>query len=297
MQPDEQVLATLPAGAEIRQIQYVSERTAQQVVVVEFPLALNCRAIRVGQDKGVRNEASQGSSLSLLMVPTTGEGPVEGELGRVLGQMREWVDSGVPASEVHQVTDSGVPAGSLLLTLQGVQMFWSPNRIAILAAPDRFDTLQTAVAEATYYEAQVRDIERSLGAAWPQLEADLPLAFEFDARSLTRNPELRNRFSEVVKLRARMTRIAPHVHSPHVYPPTLVSQVGERLRERTKLATRHEFLSDQLEVFQDVYVQCSDRSSDFRLTRSGNTLEWIIIILLLVQVLMYGVDILTNTGQ
>jgi uncharacterized Rmd1/YagE family protein len=93
-----------------------------------------------------------------------------------------------------------------------------------------------------------------------------------------------------------MARIGPYVHAPHMYPPTLASQISERLRERTRMMHRHEFLDEQLEVFHTVYESCAQRSSDFMLARSGHTLEWIIIVILLVQTLFSVVEILAGTG-
>jgi uncharacterized Rmd1/YagE family protein len=73
--------------------------------------------------------------------------------------------------------------------------------------------------------------------------------------------------------------------------------VAERFRDRTRVTHRHESLDEQLQVFERVYESCGQRASDFMLTRSGNTLEWIIILLLAGQTLLLVFDILSNTGQ
>jgi uncharacterized Rmd1/YagE family protein len=70
--------------------------------------------------------------------------------------------------------------------------------------------------------------------------------------------------------------------------------VGERLRERTRLAERTEVLGGQLELFERVYELCGHRASEFTLSRKSLTLEWVIIILLAVQTLLAIIDLLSN---
>jgi hypothetical protein len=57
---------------------------------------------------------------------------------------------------------------------------------------------------------------------------------------------------------------------------------------------RHEFLGEQLEVFERVYEMCGQRSSDFKLARTGHMLEWTIILLLVAQLLLSGFDSITS---
>jgi uncharacterized Rmd1/YagE family protein len=74
----------------------------------------------------------------------------------------------------------------------------------------------------------------------------------------------------------------------------LASQVAERFRERTRLLHRHEILGDQLEVFEKVYDSCGQRISDYVQSRTGHILECVIIVLLVLQILIWGFDILTS---
>ena len=113
---------------------------------------------------------------------------------------------------------------------------------------------------------------------------------------LEKRRELRERFKNTMLLSARLARIGPPVHAPHIHPPTLASQVSERMRERTQMMHRHELVSEQVEVFQEVYEMCGQRASDFELATKGHTLEKIIIALLLAQLLFWGFDILTTLG-
>ena len=281
----DQNLSILLQGSEIHRIEFVAERTADQQVVLEFSHPIRAWAVIVDGDRDSTEPAAT-RQLSILSVPNSRQENAEGNEGETLSAMREWLSA---------ATSSGEPPITLM-TLQGAQILWTPGRLAILAHPDRIETVRNALIESLYYEGEIRDIERTLGDIWPQLEADTPLAFEMDQYSIGKKKQLLQRFSQVLQIRARLARIAPHVHCPHLHPPTLASQVAERLRERTRMTHRHDFLREQIEIFDRVYEMCGERASNFTLARSGNTLEWIIIVLLLAQLLLAGFELLTSTS-
>ena len=275
------VLAGLPSGSEIKQIAFVSERVAGQQVLLEFPHPIQRWAVLAKSDPDQQQTVSA-DDLLVLTIPASNQ-----EDSELLEKVREWVDA---------ANGDNLP-NSLMMTLQGAQIFWAPGRLAIQAQSDRLATVRAALIEACFYEAELRDIERTLGEAWPQLEADMPQAFEFDEASISKRQQLRKRFQQILLIRARLARIAPHVHCPHLHPPTLASQVGERLRERTRMVHRHEFLDEQIEVFEKVYESCGQRTSDFMLARSGHKLEWVIIVLLATQILLTLFEILSSAGS
>jgi hypothetical protein len=249
--------ANLPIGTVIQHIAYVAEPSGDQAVLVEFPAPLARRAVLV-KNLPYANEPAVADQLLIMIVPAASREIEPDAENRILAQMRSWVEAATPKHPASQ-----------LLTLQNARIFWSPERIAILAPADRLETVCEALIEATFYETEISAIERQLGTAWPQLEKDMPLAFEFEANSIPQRKQLRRRFQEVLLLRAKLARLGPHVHCPHLHPPTLASQIGERLRERTRLVHRHEFLTEQLEVFERVYEMCSQKASDFMLARTG----------------------------
>jgi hypothetical protein len=176
-------------------------------------------------------------------------------------------------------------------------VFWARGCVALVAPPERRAAVRRALLEFAHVEAELRAIETDLGARWPELEADAPLAFEFDEGAARKKQQLAQRFLQVLALRARLARITPQVLCPHVHPPTLASQIGERLRERTRVAQRLEFAGGQLEVFERVYEQCGQRASDFGLARTGHTLEWIIIVLLFAQIVLVSVELMAALGK
>jgi len=274
----------LPPSGVLHHIAFVACPSDGQTTLLEFPAPLARRAILLNNPSPA-GSAGDGQ-LSILSVPIAGRDLEPESENETLAQLRQWVDAALPGG-----------TSSMLLTLQNARIFWSPERIAILAPADRLETVRAALIEATFYETEVSALERQLGSAWPQLEKDMPLAFEFEASSIPQRKQLRRRFQEVLLLRAKLARLGPHVHCPHLHPPTLASQIGERLRERTRLVHRHEFLTEQIEIFERVYEMCGQKASDFMLARHGHLLEWILIILLFASTLMQMLEIISSASS
>lgn len=280
------LLAGLPDGWSIEQTAYVAQPAAGADVLFRFPASIPVCAVRVESGSTPDAHAQESPGPLVLTIPVDGNRMPDGTEVNLLETMQGWVDQGQPPGAQT----------SHIMTFQGVQICWSLNRIAILAASQRIPSIRNSLIEASYHESQLSRVEAALGQRWPQLEADIPLAFGFNQQSIATRSQLQERFQQVLQQQACLARIAPCVHAPHVYPPTLSSQISERLRERTRMMHRHELLDEQLEVFHKVYESCAQRSSDFMLARSGHTLEWIIIVILLVQTLFSVVEILAGAG-
>lgn len=247
-------------------------------------------AVSDGSDQGSLQPEGLPEGATLERVKT--RGPVEvameilcipGEGGELPPTVDAWVGAGV----------SGEAASASWMSLQGLRILWSPDRCAILAPSDRLPAVRNAVLDVSGHERALRAIERALDSAWPELDSDAPLAFEFEESAVGRRTELRERLGRVLLMRARLARIAPAVLAPPVYPPTLASQVADRLRERLRIASRYEAAAIQIDAFRDTYDMCGQRASDFMLARTGHRLEWVIIVLLAAQLLLWGFEYLT----
>lgn len=259
-----------PDGTVIHPVVFVTERNTGHRLIGELPPALNRRAVALPP------EVKQTPELELLSIPCD---PTE--QGEVIDRAREWVAA----------KDA---TGGQTITFQGAVLVWGVGRAAVLAQAARLPALEAVLAEVAHYEAELREAETRLGELWPELEADAGPAFEFDAKSLRDHARMAKRFGQLLGLRARLTRVLPHVLTPHVYPPTLASQVSERLRERLRLRHRVEMLQEQLEVFERVYDTLGQRASEFKANRKGHTLEMVIVIMLAAQLILSLFGVLTK---
>ncbi|MBM4003447.1 MAG: hypothetical protein FJ295_09200 [Planctomycetes bacterium] len=205
-------------------------------------------------------------------------------------QLQAWSDTFV----CHE---PGGPVRSILLTMQGASILYRPGWIAVVADADRLPTVTRAILEAAYFESELCCIESSIDGLWNNVQADAAAAFEFGRRQLSRRGELAERFQSVFMLRMRLARLAPHVHVPHVFPPTLASQIAERLRERTRMVDRLELASNKLVAQEQVYEMCSHRVNEYVLTRRGHLLEWGIIAILLAQSALWIYELIASSSR
>ena len=270
----------LPVGSELLPVVFSEDRNKGHRLLHTLPIEFQTYAF-VGQS-GMPVDGDQSNNptrqIEFLIIPAASHQATE--LQDVVGS---WVDTSTTLKTPKQ-----------WLTLQGAQICWNDTRVAILAPAERLETLRTALIETCWFDAELATLERELANAWPEMKEDMPVAFDFDEKSLPRRKGLQRRYERVMSIRSRMLRLLPYVHCPHIYPPTLVSQLAERYRERTRLLHRHEILDSQLEVFERVYDNCGQRISDFVQSRTGHILEWIIIILLVLQMVIWGIEILTS---
>lgn len=261
-----------PEGTAIHPVAFVTERPADHRLIGELPPSLNRRAVAL--PPGVK----QSPDLELLAIPC--DRPEETDW---CDRAREWV-----------AATGG--AGVQTLTFQGAVLVWGVGRAAVLAPAGRLPALEAVLAEVAHYEAELRRTETRLGELWPELEADAGPAFDFDDKAARQHTRLAERYGQLLGLRARLTRVLPHVLTPHVYPPTLASQVSERLRERLRMRHRVEMLQEQLEVFERVYDTLGQKATDYKMSRKGHILEMVIIVMLAAQLVLSLFSILT-TGE
>ena len=210
----------------------------------------------------------------------------------------------VPAAEADQATwgldlrdalsdrfaAPGMPC--TILQVPGAVIAHTQRALAVCSERERMEPIARAALEAACIEYEIRELELAIEQGWVPMQQAAPLAFEFDDRSLARRSELSARFVALVELRSRLARLSPRILVPQVYPPTLASQVSERLRERLRLAERLEAASSRLEAQERVFELCGQRLTEHALASRGHTLEWIIIVLLSAQTVLWIVQIL-----
>jgi hypothetical protein len=269
---------SLPPGAEVQQVEFVKVAGTAHTILLKIPDPSGvCAILATDGSESPPNQVT-GNRLQILTIPT-----VNHHDPALQDSARNWLNAAEP--DLH------------LMTLQGALVFWTAEKMAAMAPAGRLETVRRSLIEAFWFERELSRLETDLAAAWPQMENSAPLAFVFDEKSIRRRPQLLREFEHIVSIRSRLAQMAPHIHRPHIHPPTLAGQLAERFRERSRMVHRYDILTQQLEFFERIYDACGQRAGDFMQTRSGNILEWIIIVLLLTQILLWGVDILTSNGQ
>jgi len=228
----------------------------------------------------------RGALLDLLVVPTETDDDVTG--AETIA--RAWLTDGARAAVV---AESSAP---VVVPLYGCLVAWTPGRAAIVGPAVRLDHLESAVTDFSAGEADLRDAERRAALLLDALEADAAEAFAIDESSPRRREALAARYREVVSIGRRLALLAPAVHAPPIHPPTLSSQLGERLRERARLAERHELAVSRVELAERVTESCGQRAADAGIAARQTALEWAIVVLLVVQTALLAIDLLARRG-
>ncbi len=229
-----------------------------------------------------------GEHLLLLVVRCENEsdGQLTTEAGLLTKTASDWVAA------------APQPCGGLLpvvtVPLYGCHVAVTPGRAAVLGPPARLDGLAAAVIEFANREAELRQLERRCTDLLESLNDDAHHAFQFDTQSLGHRDMLAARFREAVAVRVQLALAAPTVHAAAVHPPTLASQLGERLRDRTRLVERHEFAIERAELAERFYEASGQRAADFGIARRQMGLEWAIVVLLVIQTVLLIIDILAG---
>lgn len=201
--------------------------------------------------------------------------------------------------DTSQGADAGDPNGSrnILLTFQGIQILWRPDQVIVDAPSGRNELVSRAILDSTKNELTLEWLESEIDSKWDDVRSDAPLAFEFHEHAVPRREQLSQRFQRLVEARAAYAKLVPQIIVPYVHPPTLTSQIGERLRERLRMPERLELLDQKLAAQERVYELCSHRVSEFMVARKGHQLEWVIILLLLMQSVLLLVEYLAKTSS
>lgn len=223
------------------------------------------------------------AELALVTLPAVDAADHDALIADLVARATSWVNAAAAGGDPP-----------LVAPLYGTHVIWSHGRAVALGPADRLPAMRAALTDFASREAELRDIEWRIASGLEHVESDAPLAFEFDEQALPRRRELAGRFREAVSLRRGLAVLAPVIHRPAPQPPTLAGQLGERLRDRTRVVERLEHAVDQADLLERVYTGCGDRVAEYVSSRRHATLEWVIILLLVVEVVLLTVDLLAT---
>jgi hypothetical protein len=252
-------------------IRFAEQAPADQTVLMEFRDPAPRFALQmcnVLETPPTGQEAQEPDILEVVAVPGADQ--------RWRNDLQNWVAQAAPRSAVPPVT----------IKVREAQVTWCSGRAVIQGGIDHIDPLLAALADFHYYEAELRRLELEVAASWRELEEDSPLAYDVKQSDMTRYKEVGRRVEQTLRRRMRHVRIEPHLYEPSAHLPAAAQDLGERLREETRIEDRLEILDGQIEAFESVYEMCSQRIGEFRAAREGFVLESVIIVLLTVETVL-----------
>ena len=185
----------------------------------------------------------------------------------------------------------------IVLELYGTLVLWTPIRMVLVTAPRHFEKAQQSILDFTKTALEIGVIEDSLPLHWEHYENDLSTGFSFYNSDTESASALANQYKQVMSLAGKLSRLSPHIHLAPEHPPTLAGQIGERLRDRSRLIDREEFVSEQLEIMIRLYETTGQRVSEYTLAQREYVLIWSIVFLLTAEIVLLLVDLLSTAGN
>jgi len=185
---------------------------------------------------------------------------------------------------------------SVIVPLYGCLVAWAPGRAAVAAPPDRLATLEAAVLDFASREAELHAAEQEASRLVDAVVTDAGEGVAQDEPSVEQRSLRARRYVEAIAVSRRLAMLAPAIHTPPLHPPTLASQLGERLRDRTRLLERHELAVERAAIAERIAEASRQRADDLAVARQQIGLEWAIVVLLVVQTTLLVVDLLSGQG-
>jgi hypothetical protein len=208
------------------------------------------------------------------------------------------VAGGAGESHAQGLGEAGPGWGAgVQFALHGALVAWSGDRAVIVSPRDRWEPVTRAVAEFSHYAFELGDVEQGLTVEWERQRVATPPLFDIERQPAGRLREIDAGSVRLLELRRRVVQVVPLVQRPPQFPPTLAGQIGERLRERTRMAERVEHAQQQLDQLERVHDVCGQRLAELQSSRKGHMLEMIIIAILGFQSLLWMAELLFSTGS
>jgi len=249
----------------------------------------------------IRRSLPGGESLEIVIVPRPDADHAPSDATRqgtdgLSERLRAWVTAGSDAPSTLAGSHQPLASSVVVVPLYDCLVVWVPGRAALAGRPDTLGQLEAAVVEFAAGEAELRLAESRAAALLDAVVADAAGGFSLDGEPATDPAAPADRYREAVALARSLSLIAPAVHAPPLHPPTLASQLGERLRDRTRLVERHGLAVERAEFIERTTEARAHRALEVGVARRQTGLEWAIVVLLVVQTALLLVDLLARRG-
>lgn len=167
---------------------------------------------------------------------------------------------------------------------------WRPGRAVLECSAANSESLLAAVIGFAFLEGELRRLEQELLPYEISAPADAAIAYRIERSSRAEWERLAQTMKHLSLLRLTFARLEPHLASP----PRTLDLEGRRaaagLVARSGVRARLESFGNRLEACEDLYEGAVDRITDFRWYRKGEILETIIIVLLVLEVILMGLQ-------
>lgn len=192
-------------------------------------------------------------------------------------EVEGWVQAGL---------DLGWPALDVNLR---ARVIWRGNRIAIFGVQDHIDEALPAAVALSWMALRASRLENEINAAWASLAKDSGLTHSVGPADLKRQAHVDAMTRLGWRLRMEHLNLKRQLEHPVAGTPGELRLFRE-LTLQSGLADRLGALDDPIECIQDLYESANDRLSEFRYFRREYAIEMLILLVLLAELLLIGLD-------
>jgi hypothetical protein len=258
-------------SVEVRRIRYVCETLPDDSVLRRFTQPRRSIAVEQPAELGaLPAETPWPEELDELLVIVSPE--------TVSPDLRKTIDRWLSPPE-HP--DALQP---VVINLDGGAIRWRPGRAVITGDPDHFTTYLAALADFSFFEGELRRLERDLPRY--ELEAPEDVALGYQIHNVEHWDRFGRIMEQLAQLRLTFAQLEPLLLTASRSLAPEARRAISALLSRSEVRTRLEAFDHRLEACEDLYEGALDRMSDFRAYRRSEWLEILIIILLATEVII-----------
>jgi hypothetical protein len=174
---------------------------------------------------------------------------------------------------------------------KGDSIRWWPEWAIVQCKPECKREMLAALVEFAFYEGELRVLEAGLKAREPQAERDVSMAYQIDIAHLQERNRIKETIEFFTRMRLTFARLQPRLGKASPNLPSDSRAILTALFKHADVEERALALDGRLEALEDLYEGTNDRLADYRWYHSGTLLELAIVMLLVVETLLIGVDI------
>jgi hypothetical protein len=157
--------------------------------------------------------------------------------------------------------------------------------------PLRADVLESLVQFA-FYESELRRLEAAVLPFEASAPADASGVYRIESGARANWVRFGQAMESLALLRLTFARLEPRLLAPSRRLPLPSRRLFRQLCRRAAMEDRLSAVTDRSEACEDLYEGAVDRIREHRWYRRGNLLELIIVVLLLIEVIQLGGDMI-----
>jgi hypothetical protein len=168
---------------------------------------------------------------------------------------------------------------------------WRPGKAVVQCPPQRQHEILDLLADFAFYEGELRSLETGVEAREAQAQTDVAIAYCIEGRDQRHWSRFTDCIKDLAQIRLAYARLEPQLAKPSRSLPSNSRRIMSALLQQADVEARLTALNDRLEVLEDLYEGANDRVVDYRWYRRGILLEIGIVILLLIETVIIGIDL------